>query len=101
MPASRLLAGLLGASLALAGVAAQAAPLDTAGASRCEVTGYAKDRDPKGTNVRIAPRADAAVIGRLAPLTKISADEWTGVEFDIVGSKDGWLLIKNPNRRTA
>jgi hypothetical protein len=98
MRASRLLAGLLGASLALAGVAAQAAPLDTAGASQCEVTGYAKDRDPKGTNVRIAPRADAAVIGRLAPLTKISADEWTGVEFDIVGSKDGWLLIKNPNR---
>src|SRR4030095_6318024 len=87
-----------GTSLALAGVAAQAAPLDTAGASQCEFTGYAKDRDPKGTNVRIAPRADAAVIGRLAPLTKISADEWTGVEFDIVGSKDGWLLIKNPNR---
>src|SRR4030095_11238503 len=88
-----------GTSLALAGVAAQAAPLDTAGASQCEFTGYAKDRDPKGTNVRIAPRADAAVIGRLAPLTKISADEWTGVEFDIVGSKDGWLRSKKPHRR--
>ena len=47
--------------------------------------------------MRSAPRADAAIIGRLAPLTKIAADEWTGVEFDIVGSKDGWLLIENPN----
>ena len=97
MRAPRLLAGLLGTSLALAAVAATAAPLDTTGALQCEARGYAKDRDPKGTNIRNAPRADAPVIGRLAPLTRISADEWTGVEFDIVGSKGGWLLIANPN----
>jgi hypothetical protein len=82
--------------LTLAFGAAAAPPLDTAGASQCETRGYAKDTDPKGTNVRSAPRADAAIVGRLAPLTKIAADEWTGVEFDIAGSKDGWLLIKNP-----
>jgi len=83
--------------LTLAFSAAAAPPLETAGASQCQTRGYAKDTDPKGMNVRSAPRADAAIIGRLAPLTKIAADEWTGVEFDIVGSKDGWLLIKNPN----
>jgi hypothetical protein len=83
-------------SLTLAFGAAAAPPLDTAGASQSQTRGYAKDTDPKGTNVRSAPRADAAIIGRLAPLTNIAADEWTGVEFDIVGSKDGWLLIENP-----
>jgi hypothetical protein len=83
--------------LALATTQAAAAPLDTTGASQCEARGWAKDTDPKGTNVRNAPRADAPVIGRLAPLTKIAADEWTGVEFDIVGSRNGWLLITNPN----
>ena len=82
--------------LALATTQAAAAPLDTTGASQCEARGWAKDKDPKGTNIRNAPRADAPVIGHLAPLTKIAADEWTGVEFDIVGSKGGWLLIKDP-----
>jgi hypothetical protein len=97
MASRHLYAMLLGAGLAMAEVAADAAPVDTTGAAQCQARGYAKDSDPKGTNVRAAPRADAVVIGRLAPLTKIAADEWTGVEFDIVGSKDGWLLIENPN----
>ena len=94
MRAARLPIVLLGFSLAT--TQAAAAPIETAGATQCEARGFAKDRDPKGTNIRNAPRADAAVIGRLAPLAKIAADEWTGVEFDIVGSRNGWLLIKNP-----
>src|SRR5215510_10669584 len=77
---------LLGFTLAT--TQAAAAPLDTAGATQCEARGWAKDKDPKGTNIRNAPRADAPVIGHLAPLTKIAADEWTGVEFDIVGSRN-------------
>lgn len=95
MRAPRLTIVLLG--FALATTQAAAAPLDTAGAPQCEARGYAKDRDPKGANVRNAPCADASVIGRLAPMVNISAGEWTGVEFDIVGSKNGWLLIRNPN----
>jgi hypothetical protein len=85
----------LGAVAAASGAAA-APPLDTTGATQCQIRGYAKDTDPKGTNIRRAPRADAAIIGRLAPLTRIEGDIWTGVEFDIVGAKDGWLLIRNP-----
>ena len=94
MRAPRLTVVLLGLSLATAQGAAEAAPLDTTGASQCETRGFSTDRDPKGTNVRSAPRADAPIIGRLAPLARISPDTSTGVEFEIVGSKDGWLLIQ-------
>jgi len=85
-----MLAGML-----MAGCPAIAQTLDTAGAKTCAVRGYAIDTDPKGTNVRSAPRADAPIIGRLAPPTKIDPNTETGIEFDIVGSKDGWLLIRN------
>ena len=81
----------------LAAVAAEAAPVDTTGAAQCRIWGFAKDTDPKGTNIRSAPRADASIIGHLAPLTKIAPDTYTGVEFEIVGSKDGWLLIRDGN----
>jgi hypothetical protein len=85
-----VLAGLL-----MVGCPAMAQTLDTAGAATCEVRGYAIDRDPKGTNVRSAPRADAAVIGHLVPMIRVDKDEYSGVEFDIAGFKDGWFLIKN------
>jgi hypothetical protein len=79
MRSPRLPAALLGASLAMAGGAASAAPpLETAGAS----------------HIRSAPRADAPIIGQLAPRRRIAPDTYTGVEFEIVGSKDGWLLLK-------
>jgi hypothetical protein len=91
---------LLGASLASVQVAAEAAPLDTTGASQCQTRGFSNDGDPKGTNVRSAPRADAPIIGRLAPLRRIAPDTSTGVEFEIVGSKDGWLLIQNGQPET-
>ncbi len=71
------------------------APLDTSGATKCTfIRGFAIDRDPKGSNLRSAPRADAPIIGHVAPLMNIGSDTWTGVTFDIVGSKDGWLLVK-------
>jgi hypothetical protein len=79
----------------LAAADAAAQPLDTAGATLCKVRGWVQDPDPKGTNVRSAPRANAPIIGHLAPMVQITKDERTGVEFDIVGSKDGWLLIQN------
>ena len=92
---SRSLIVALACVSALASIAAAAQTIDTAGATSCAVRGYATDTDPKGTNVRAAPRPDAPVIGHLAPPTKIDPNTETGVEFDIVGSKDGWLLIRN------
>lgn len=87
---------MLGGLLASTTAGAQTrAPLDTAGATSCEVRGFAIDRDPKGTNVRNAPRVDAPVIGHLAPMIRVDKDEYSGVDFDIVGFKDGWFLIKN------
>ena len=85
---------LLGLGLAGVPVAATAAPIDTTGASHCQTRGFSIDRDPNGTAVRSAPRTDAAVIGHLAPLTRLSPDTEIGVEFEIIGSKDGWLLIQ-------
>jgi len=80
-------------ALTAVGVAAQT--LETAGATPCSVRGWVQDPDPKGTNVRSAPRANAPVIGRLAPMVRLTPDDSTGVEFDIVASKDGWLLIRD------
>ncbi len=100
MPRRCLLAMLLIGLVGLAAVAADAAPVDTTGATQCQIRGYVKDTDPKGTNIRSAPRADAPVIGHLAPLTKIAPDTFTGVEFEIVGSKDGWLLIQDGRPET-
>jgi hypothetical protein len=87
----RLLAIILGLGMAQA---ATAAPIDTAGASQCATRGYSIDPDSRGTNLRSAPRVDAPVIGRLAPRTRLGPDTYEGVEFEIVGSKDGWLLIR-------
>ena len=50
MRAPRLLGVLLGIALAVGPVAANAAPLDTTGASQCQVRGFSIDTDPKGTN---------------------------------------------------
>ncbi|CAN5764897.1 hypothetical protein BH11PSE3_BH11PSE3_02420 [soil metagenome] len=90
---------LLGFGLAALPAAASAAPLETAGASQCNIRAFAVDRDPKGTNLRSAPRADAPIIGHMAPLESIAPDTKVGVEFYIVGSKDGWLLIRDPDPR--
>jgi hypothetical protein len=96
MRAPRLPIVLLGFSLATT-QAAVAEPIDTAGAMQCEASGFSTDPDPKGTNLRSAPRANAPVIGRLAPRTRITPAEVVGVTFYIVASKDGWLLITNGN----
>ncbi len=89
----------LGAMLALP---AHAAPdVDTAGASQCKTRGYLSDKDPKGTNVRAAPNGTALVIGHLpAPAKMKDDDEIVAVEVDIIGAKNGWLLIRNPDRGT-
>lgn len=75
--------------------------IDMSGATQCSTRGYNADLDPKGTNVRAGPRANAPVIGRLPARGRIDgSDEVVGAEFQIFGSKDGWLLIEyKPNAR--
>ena len=93
MRAPRLTVVLLGFGLAT--TQAAAAPIDTSGATQCEASGFSIDPDPKGTNVRSAPRADAPTIGHLAPRVRVTPAETTGVTFKILGSRDGWLLIRD------
>jgi len=66
MLAPRLLAVTL-AFLVLGAGAAHAVPLDTAGMTKCETYGWGTDLDPKGSNLRSAPRIDAPIVGHLAP----------------------------------
>lgn len=97
MPIMRMFGICLCGLLMFVPMAAHA--VETAGASHCAIRGYLSDRDPKGTNVRAAPRANALVIGVLPPRSRHeSDDEIVGVELEIIGSKDGWLLIQNPDR---
>jgi hypothetical protein len=100
--APRLLTSALQAMSLAAGLAAcaivapaGAADVDTQGATTCAVRGYLTDTDPKGTNVRRAPRTGAAVIGHLPPRSRLDgSDELVGAEVGIRGSKNGWLLIE-------
>jgi len=85
----------IGAAAGLASSPAAAAPVETQGATACSIGAFATDHDPKGTHVRAAPRADAPIVGRLPPLYYLSKDDYTGVEFKVLGSKDGWLLIRH------
>src|SRR5580658_9084387 len=74
-----------------------AAVVDIAVTSPCTIAGYLSDTDPKGTNLRSGPRADAPVIGHL-PILPSDAEGFADAnapEFDIIGSKNGWLLIRN------
>jgi hypothetical protein len=80
------------AALPCPGAAANA---DAAAATSCQVRGFATDRDPKGSNIRNQPRANAPVIGHLPPRFPLTAADIVGAEFEIIGSKNGWLLIRN------
>jgi len=97
---SRPAAALLASAVILSDVSAEAAPVDTSGASPCKARGFSTDTDPRGTNVRSAPSADAPVIGRLSPRVRLGPDTYTGAEFEIIGSKDGWLLIRSVKPET-
>jgi hypothetical protein len=99
-PRLGLVAALL-AGLSILPDAAAELMIDMKGASECKARGFSTDTDPKGTNVRSAPRPDAPVIGHLSPQALIGPDTYEGVEFEIVGSKDGWLLIQKPDPETG
>jgi len=72
------------------------------GETTCEIEGWSIDTDPKGTNVRAAPSVKARVVGKL-PAYAVRHDTYSfGIEFQIIGSHNGWLKITgakdDPNR---
>jgi len=98
--AERLITTLLAGAVIFSGVSAQAIPIDASGASQCKARGFSIDPDPNGTNIRSAPRANAPVIGHLSARVRLAPDTYTRPEFEIVGSKDGWLAIRNAKPKT-
>lgn len=78
---------------ALLAAAVASTPVVTASDAKCNIEGYNADKDMTGTNIRSAPDAKAPVIFRLKP--EIEADDNYGAEFEVIGSKNGWLLIRN------
>jgi hypothetical protein len=68
-------------------------PVVTTSDAVCNINGYNADKDMTGTNIRSAPDANATVIFRLKP--EIEPEDNYGAEFEVIGSKNGWLLIRN------
>jgi hypothetical protein len=98
MNAARLAALLpfvAGALSAQSGTPARAgADVETGpGVSACAAAGFSNPKDASTTNLRAAPRTGAKVIGHFPGLAQ--GTDLAEPEFDIVGSKDGWLLIRN------
>lgn len=60
----------------------------------CSLHLYSKDADVRGTNIRTAPTIDAPIIGTI-PGERAEAGTRIGPEFEVIGSKDGWLLVRN------
>jgi hypothetical protein len=77
-----------------AGHSAVAQPVVRAGATACSISGWSNDPDPAGLNVRAAPSTIAKVIARIPP-SQAQAGDTYAAEFDIVGARDGWVLIRN------
>jgi hypothetical protein len=77
----------------LTAVRAEAATIDTTGVAACSLSGWSNDPDPAGLNIRSAPRADAEIIGRIPPPRAQAGDSYAA-EFDIIGSRNGWFLVR-------
>ena len=77
----------------LLSAAVAASPVVTASDAKCSIEGYNADKDMTGTNIRSAPDAKAPVVYRMMP--EKEPDDTYGAEFEAIGSKNGWLLIRN------
>lgn len=68
--------------------------VDTTGAIQCKFSAWSADPDPAGLNVRAAARKDAPVLASLPHGKDYS------VEFEVIGSLNGWFLIRNAHLPT-
>lgn len=80
----------MGIGLPGAGPAAATMAVDSKATHVCRFPAYLTDKDPAGTNIRAAPRADAPIVARL-PGRKGDI----GPELEIIGSRGGWFLMHN------
>lgn len=83
----------IAAASCLAAAPATAASVDTTGITACSLSGWSNDPDPAGLNIRSAPRADADIIGKV-PAARAQSGESYAAEFDIIGSRNGWFLVR-------
>ena len=79
-------------------ILASALPHGASAQQQCASRGFLSDTDPNGTNLRAAPDRNARIVGRLPPTESISNVDSLAAEFEIVGSSNGWLRIRNPER---
>jgi len=86
---------LLGLCAVITSAFAQEPVWVPSGETKCELSGWSIDIDPKGTNVRAAPSAKARVVGKLPAyvVTDGGLSGGVGIDFDIIGSHNGWLKI--------
>lgn len=59
----------------------------------CSFHAYSKDADVNGSNLRAGPDLNAAVLA-VIPGERAEAGTKIGPEFEVLGSKDEWLLIR-------
>jgi hypothetical protein len=60
----------------------------------CLFKAYLNDRDPTGTNLRAAPGGKAAILKKV-PNSRAEAGQRIAPELEVIGSKDGWFLVRN------
>lgn len=94
-----LISGLVHAEvpfLALPDIPAAVAKAHGSGADAhlCSLHVYSKDTDVNGSNLRAAPDIKAPILG-VIPGKRAEAGTRIGPEFQVIGSKNGWLLIRN------
>jgi hypothetical protein len=63
------------------------------GINLCWLNAFSIDTDPQGTNIRAAPDRNAPIITKI-PGERDEAGNKIGPEFQVIGSVDGWLLIR-------
>lgn len=92
--ASQLLRVALVSCLASAAQAQETPKVERpAGMKACALQAYSRDPDPAGLNVRAAPNGRAPILGKLPHVTNAQSGSFDAI-FEIIGAKDGWLLIK-------
>jgi hypothetical protein len=63
----------------------------------CNLKGWSRDREPQGLNVRAGPDIHARIVGNI-PFDPGKPDEdyqGFGIGFRIIGSRNGWIKIRN------
>lgn len=85
-------------------VLAQARPIEApVGETACSFGAFVTETDPKGLNVRSGPGTNAAIVGRLLPISmsKSYPDIPVMAEVEIVAGAKGWFKIRNARDNTS